>query len=128
MSTKTLNVQAQEEKLRALGQLKENWNSYGALPPGPIAIQLARTALEVMRELQMEPSRISPSPVDRGVMLTVRRGSRHGYMELYNSGKICCLIADDETQEEPDAWMVIAERQHIRTALEKILSYVSVSE
>jgi hypothetical protein len=85
-------------KIDSLATLQPGWNRHGATPPSAAAIQAARQFVEALVNDGQSPTRIAASAVG-GVGVTRQIGERMAYIEFYNDGSSCALLADDAGDE-----------------------------
>jgi hypothetical protein len=101
-------------QLDALKPLKKNWDSFGAEPPKPETMRLARKAL--LWQLPVEPSAIVASAVG-GVAICFVYKDRYAHIEFQNSGEIFeVLYRGKETPtvvEVPDEQGIADALRHI---------------
>lgn len=82
-------------KLESFRLLRSGWNSYNAPPPSKESLEAAKRFLAVTENRNLRPSRITPSVVG-GVGITIRRSGKKGFVEFYNSGKVCLLLSEPQ--------------------------------
>ena len=109
------------KKLSRLVSLENDWDSYGAEAPNRVSIDAARNVLDVLAEVDFEPTSVDPS-AEGGVCLSFRRGNRYGDIECFNSGEILAVTSSggDDTR----VWEIRGFDQHLETALSKIRTFV----
>lgn len=90
-------------RLARLAELEDNWDSYGAPTPHPIAVESAKLILEVLADLQLRPAGIDPS-AEGGVCISFVSPERYGDIECLNSGEI--LAATSTNGEQTKVWTV----------------------
>jgi hypothetical protein len=73
------------EDLLSLISLRDNWDSYGAEPPLPGVIEMAREALFRLQEMDILPDAVVPS-AEGGVGIVFVRSGRYADIELLNEG------------------------------------------
>jgi hypothetical protein len=78
---------AAEEKFKSLASLPAGWNSYGAEPPSANAIASARSVVEQLAILGIQPTKVGASAQD-GVIVCISSGIRYADVECYNTGEI----------------------------------------
>jgi len=78
-------------------ELKKGWCE-NADPPSSESCVNALTVLSVYRNEDFYPTRVVPT-VMGGVAISVRLGNRKLFVECYNTGKICYLMAADNSDE-----------------------------
>ncbi len=86
-------------KLESLSRLAPGWNRQGAPAPSEKAIQTARQFIEALVNDEQPPTRVAASAVG-GVGVTRQAGDRMAYIEFYNDGAACALLADDAGYEQ----------------------------
>jgi hypothetical protein len=87
------------EKLEILSKLAPGWNRQGAPAPNEAAIRAARPFIEATVNDSQPPTRVAASAVG-GVGVTRKVGERMAYIEFYNDGAACGLLADDLGYEQ----------------------------
>ena len=85
-------------KLESLSTLAPGWNRQGAPAPSAVAIRAARQFIESLVNDGQPPTRVAASAVG-GVGVTRQVGERLAYIEFYNDGAACALLADDTGDE-----------------------------
>lgn len=75
-----------------LATLLPNWDSYGAEPPSPQAIQMAKTICQLAIALGKGPKRIAASVIG-GVGMTWYEGETKIYTECCNDGSVAVMVA-----------------------------------
>src|SRR5712671_2276675 len=85
-------------KLESLSKLAPGWNRHGAPAPSKEAIRAARQFIEALVNDGQPPTRVAASAVG-GVGVTRQVGERLAYIEFYNDGAACALLADDAGDE-----------------------------
>jgi hypothetical protein len=86
------------QKLDSLSNLALGWDRHCAPAPSEQAIRAARQLIEAMVNDAQPPTRVAASAVG-GVGVTRRVGERMAYVEFYNDGASCALLADDAGDE-----------------------------
>ena len=109
------------ERVAALADLTDDWNSYGAPPPNQEALASARAVLESAREKALLPNEIVPS-VEGGVVITFHIADRHADIEVFNDGSVLAMTS--EPPHEPYVWPIRSESNDIQEALENIRAFV----
>jgi hypothetical protein len=108
-------------QLAALGGLGDNWDSYGAPAPNATAMAHAEDVLEVLWELDLEPTSVGPC-ADGGVAIAFTRGNRAALLECFNSGEITSGTSNGPgTTRVHD---VMPDKQDLRSSLEEIRDYL----
>jgi hypothetical protein len=108
-------------KLDGLSRLAPGWNRQDAPAPSIQAIQGARQVIEAMVRDRQPPTRIAASAVG-GVGVTRKVGDRMAYIEFYNDGAACALLADDAGDER--VIDVPPTRESIENLLEEMKAYL----
>jgi hypothetical protein len=87
------------EKVVALSNIEDDWNSYGAVAPNSDAIDNAANALFILAGFGLTPSHVSPSS-EGGVTLSFTEHDKFAAIEFYNTGEGAAVISkpDFETQ------------------------------
>jgi hypothetical protein len=88
-----------EQELDGLGNLAQNWDSYGAEPPSREAIQASRTVLAELAGALILPSTIVPS-ASGGVSIYFMSGDRTAYIESYNDGNQALVMYGEHEPPE----------------------------
>jgi hypothetical protein len=109
-------------KLESLSKLALGWNRHGAPAPSVEAIRGARQIIEAMVQDRQPPTRVAASAIG-GVGVTRRVGNRMVYIEFYNDGAACALLADDAGDER--VLEVAAERGSFRNLLDEVKAYLN---
>lgn len=110
-----------DEKLRQMGRLARDWDSYGAEPPANCAIASARLACEVLHEIGFEPARIAPS-AEGGVGICFLNGDKYADIECFNTGEILAVISDRRDRRE--VWSVAPNKRDIEEVLDRIRAFI----
>lgn len=82
-----------EGTLDRLSRLESGWDSYGAAPPGPEAIQLSKEVLNQLAGDLILPSTIVPS-AEGGVSIYFMTGDRTAFVETNNEGVQALVMYD----------------------------------
>jgi hypothetical protein len=109
-------------RLESLSTLTPGWNRQGAPPPSEEAIRTARQFIVVSVNDGQPPTRVAASAVG-GVGVTRQAGERMAYVEFYNEGAACALLADDSTDEQ--VLDVAPEGGTFRRFLDKVKTYLN---
>lgn len=109
------------DRLSALANLDDNWNSYGAPAPNQVARASARAILDSAREKALRPTAIVPS-VEGGVVISFETGQRHADIESLNDG--CVLAMTSEPPRDPHVWPVRNDSKDTEAALEEIQAFM----
>lgn len=80
------------DRLSAMRHLEPGWDSYRALPPNDWALKKAKEALWAFASLRVQPDKVLPS-VENGVGISVTRGERYGFLEVFNSQEVVGVTA-----------------------------------
>lgn len=107
--------------LSRFSKLESNWDSYGAEAPTAQAIASGRRLLQILDELDFEPSSIDPS-VEGGVCMSFASKGSYGDIECFNSGEIFAVTS--KAGDEPIAWRVESDDAGIRGAVATIKSFI----
>jgi hypothetical protein len=86
------------EKLAGLRELKDDWDSYSAPCPSPLAIENAKALVGEANKLSTRPEQVEPSAIG-GVGVTFSANCREVVIEFYNKGTAHALFSDDSTGE-----------------------------
>lgn len=92
-----------EKRIKALSQLSNDWDSYGAEAPNGKATYWAGRVILELRDLGLAPDSILPS-VEGGVGITFRRNGKYADIECFNTGAILAIKSDGSGQ--PSAWEI----------------------
>lgn len=111
---------ALRHRLRSLGSLRANWDSYGAPPPSEKALANTKRLLEEFLRADRVPSAVVPS-AEGGAGLCFIERDRYADVECLNSGEI--LGAMYRGQENPEIWDVSIEE--IPSAIERVRVHFS---
>jgi hypothetical protein len=109
-------------KLESLSKLLPGWNRQGAPAPSEKAIRTARQFIEAMVNDGQPPTRVAASAVG-GVGVTRQVGERMAYVEFYNDGAACALLADDAGDER--VLELAMERSTFRNLLDEVKAYLN---
>jgi len=109
-------------KLESLSKLAPGWNRQGAPAPSKEAILAAREFIETMVDDGQPPTRVAASAVG-GVGVTRQIGPRMAYIEFYNDGAACALLADDAADER--VLDVAPEHGTFRNLLNEVKAYLN---
>ena len=74
-------------KLEQLGELSDNWDSYGAEAPSGHALDVAKSFVEGFASSGLFPDRVVPS-VEGGVGLVFLKDSSYVDVEIFNDGEV----------------------------------------
>jgi len=110
------------EKLESLAKLEPGWNRQGAAVPSEQAIRAARQFIEALVNDGQPPTRVAASAVG-GVGVTRQTGERMAYIEFYNAGPACALLADNAGDER--VLEVAAEGGTFRNLLNEVKAYLN---
>ena len=66
---------------------EHNWDSYGAIPPTPLALDRARVVLQAMDDIGVSPTRVDPCP-DGSLDVVFAKGLLYADIE-------CCALEKD---------------------------------
>jgi hypothetical protein len=92
-----------QDKLLAMGSLKDNWDTYGAEAPSAESLYNAVDLLVRMEQMSFLPSDVLASS-EGGVALSFKSETRYADIELLNSGEVLAVIA--EGSHQPHVWEV----------------------
>lgn len=92
-----------QRKLRAMENLEDNWDTYGAEAPSLETISNAIDLLVRMEQISFLPSDVLASS-EGGVALSFKSATRYADIELLNSGEVLAVIA--EGSQQPVVWEV----------------------
>ena len=110
-----------QRKIKLTGNLRPNWDTYGAEPPDAEAVN---TALEVLVSLEHE--RFLPSDAvastEGGVALCFVAGDRYADIEILNSGEILAVTVTG--QQDPYVWEVGKNTRAFSEAIERIRNHI----
>jgi hypothetical protein len=118
---------AAHKKLARLACLNDDWDSYGAESPNQKSIEAARGVLDVLADVDFEPTSIDPS-AEGGVCLSFQLGDRYGDIECFNSGEVLAVTSRgglDTTVWEINAVEPTHRNALIRNALRRIRAFVA---
>lgn len=105
------------KELTDLGKLKDDWDGYGATAPNYASISTAKAILELMRDVELKPDRITSIP-EGGVAIYFSRPGGFAGLECHNSTD---LVAFNKSPEEPIAtWRVSLSEPDIRQSIDEI--------
>lgn len=79
--------------LKSFKKLKQDWDSYGAMPPADSAVYAAHQFLHLGFEVGLLPSRVLPS-AEGGVALRFVAGDKRALVEFLNAGTIDVMLYD----------------------------------
>lgn len=106
------------QKLRELGALEENWNTYGASAPNDLAIESAAKALEYLNSLEVQPDRVAASS-EGGVAVSFFENEEYADIEFFNTGEIAAITSNASGRE---VWEV--SDSEVESSLDTIVKYV----
>lgn len=109
------------DKLERLSELAPGWNRHGAPAPSAEAIRLARQFIEAMLNDGQPPTRVAASAVG-GVGVTRQTAERMAYVEFYNTGPACALLADNAGDEH--ILDIVSENGTFRRVLDEMRAYL----
>jgi len=110
------------DQLDGLSRLPPGWNRQGAPAPSKEAIGAARRFIEAMINDGQAPTRVAASAVG-GVGVTRQIGDRMAYVEFYNDGTACALLADNAGEER--VVRVTPEPGTVRDLLDEVKAYLN---
>lgn len=90
-----------DHRLRQLGSLRVNWDTYGADPPTQHVISTAKTIAKQFIEFGLIPDAITPS-AEGGVAICFIRNQKYADIECFNSGEVVGVRY--MSREAPRAW------------------------
>lgn len=85
-------------QLEKLAMLKDGWNRYSAPLPSTLALSIGRQFMNLMCAEALPPSRVAASAVG-GVSITRVVDEKEIYVEIYNDGTMCTLLADESDND-----------------------------
>jgi hypothetical protein len=88
-----------ELDLDRMSGMEPDWDSYGAEPPSPGAIQSSREILNELAGALILPSAIVPSS-EGGVSIYFMSGDRTAYIETDNDGSLALVMYDQQGNTE----------------------------
>lgn len=88
-------------QLEEMADLEFNWNGYGSKPPSGNAYRNIRKVMDILIEIEVEPSGVAPS-ADDGITISFFHGDDYGAIEAYNDGQVWCIL--HLKNQEPDTW------------------------
>lgn len=110
------------DELTALSFLEAGWDGYLAPAPGQVAIELAMTALETLRSMNVQPGAILPS-ADGGVGICFPEGQYYAHLEFDNGGEAWALMYGPDGS--PESWQLeTTNPESIREAWSRIGAYL----
>jgi len=89
------------EETKELSRLTQNWDSYGAMPPGGQAIGAAIDFLVSGGGGDLLPVRALPS-AEGGVAFRFAGGDKRALVEFLNSGSVEVMLYDEAGSLSPD--------------------------
>ncbi len=92
-------VLAFSRQMEGMRNLSENWDGYGTIPPNATALRIAQDALDILYDIDLCPSNLSPS-VEEGVTVSFHSDERYAVLECYNDGEICSAIYQGNVEPE----------------------------
>ena len=108
--------------VEALGDLREDWNTYGAAPPNDTAISLAKLVLTCLAARGLRPHRVNPS-AEEGVCISFRNGRLYADIECFNTGEVAAATSDGLGQHR--VWEVAPDREGIEQTLAHIGAHLN---
>jgi len=76
-----------EKQLPELQALGPEWLDEGISPPNAIALELARSALQLLEAINFQPSSINPS-TDEGICISFSGNQFSANIEFFNTGEV----------------------------------------
>ena len=110
------------DELDSLADLEPNWDSYGSQPPNALAIELARTVLRILNNINFVPTSLAPSP-DEGVSISFLKGKKLAVIEYFNTGEIVAVTSTGDGS--PRVWEVGVDKQALSEALEELNAFIN---
>jgi hypothetical protein len=107
-------------RIRSLGDLEDDWNSYGAAAPNTKARFWAHRVLEEMVRANIAPVSVSASS-DEGVAIFFVRPGKRASIECLNSGEILGVLS--EGLEAPDVMSI--SQNKIKQAVSTIQTFLT---
>lgn len=107
-------------KIEGMENLEHGWDGYQADPPSTTTIDQARTILQTLYRMNLEPNRVAAS-AEGGITLAFYNSERYGDIELLNSGEVLAITSSGNGN--PEVWEVSGDKQ-IKEALGKIRDYI----
>lgn len=105
-------------RLRELGALENNWDTYGSPAPNGRALGTAAKALQQLHSLKVRPDRLAPS-TEGGVVISFFEGQRYADIEFFNSGEIAAIVSDTNDRDVWEATVI-----EIDVSLRRIIKYI----
>jgi len=112
--------QEAEDNLRRFINLSVNWDTYGAEPPRPGAVEGALNLLLHLEHRSFVPTRVVPSS-EGGVAVFFMRGDHYADIEFLNTGEV--LAVTYVGKAEPDVWEITG--QPLEPAIERIQRHLT---
>jgi hypothetical protein len=104
-------------RIESLGDLEDNWNSYGAKAPNKTALFWAHRVLQQLLRSNFAPRAVKPSP-DSGVGIIFISETKQTTIECLNDGNIFVIASDSVGQ--PRVRPILQTPEHIKRAIEEI--------
>lgn len=108
-----------KDQIKGLGNLSENWNSYGAEAPSKEALGIALQILEDLFSLNLLPNNVLPS-AEGGIGLVFLSGNKQADIEVFNDGDVLAGIY----HLEKDTEIIEVNKDAVDEASQKIYEFL----
>lgn len=108
-------------QLEDLRDLKDNWDKDGAEAPNFASIDEAHEILEIISEVKLTPTNISPS-VEGGINIYFIKDNKYADIECFNSGEV--LTSKSDRINEPEVTELYNEGD-VKAFIEEIKEFLS---